>query len=199
MRIVLATNNPHKLSELRQILGDRFELLSLSDIGCHEDIPEDFDTLEENSLQKAQWIYDHYHVSCFADDTGLEVEALGGAPGVHTARYADGISHDPDANIRKLLHELRDIKNRNARFRTVITLIEQGAEGQQPEIHTFEGIVEGQITTEKCGLDGFGYDPIFSPEDYGKTFAELGIDVKNKISHRARAVEKLADYLKTRL
>lgn len=201
MKIVFATNNQHKLSEIRQILGDRVEVLSLSDIGCHADIPETGTTLEENALQKAQYIYDHYHMDVFADDTGLEVEALNGAPGVYSARYAGGEGHDSEANMTKLLHELADNNNRRARFRTVIALIQQknvcpcGCTAIK-QIHRFEGIVEGQIIRERRGGEGFGYDPIFQPDGYDQTFAELGTDVKNQISHRARAVQKLAEFLR---
>ena len=189
MKIVFATNNQHKLSEIRQILGNSFEVQSLSDIGCHVDIPETGTTLEENALQKAQYIFDHYHVNVFADDTGLEVDALGGAPGVYSARYAGGEGHDSEANMTKLLHELGDNNNRQARFRTVIALILQG------QVYEFEGIVDGQIIRERRGGEGFGYDPIFQPEGYDKTFAELGTDIKNHISHRARAVAKLCKFL----
>ncbi len=192
MRIVFATNNAHKLSEIRQILGHRIEVLSLSDIGCHADIPETADTLEGNALQKAEYVVDHYHISCFADDTGLEVDALGGAPGVFSARYA-GEGHDSEANMSKLLGELEENNNRKARFRTVIALIT--LDGDHREVNTFEGIVEGQITHERHGDEGFGYDPIFQPDGYDKTFAQLGMDIKNHISHRARATEKLARFL----
>ena len=198
MKIVFATNNEHKLSEIRQILGNDFEILSLADIGCHDDIPETADTLEGNALQKAQYIFDHYHLSCFADDTGLEVDALGGAPGIYSARYA-GEGHDSEANMRKLLHELGENNNRKARFRTVIALIqkEEVTSDAIPVQNTtfFEGIVEGQIIREKRGHEGFGYDPIFQPDGYNETFAQLGLEIKNRISHRARAVEKLAKYL----
>ena len=198
MKIVFATNNEHKLSEIRQILGNDFEILSLADIGCHDDIPETADTLEGNALQKAQYIFDHYHLSCFADDTGLEVDALGGAPGIYSARYA-GEGHDSEANMRKLLHELGENNNRKARFRTVIALIqkEEVTSDAIPVQNTtfFEGIVEGQIIREKRGNEGFGYDPIFQPDGYDETFAQLGLEIKNRISHRARAVEKLAKYL----
>ena len=189
MKIVFATNNQHKLSEIRSILGDSIEVLSLKDIGCDVDIPETGTTLEENALQKAQYIYDHYHMDCFADDTGLEVDALNGAPGVYSARYAGGEGHDSEANMTKLLHELGENNNRKARFRTVIALI------QQEEVHEFGGIVTGQIIRERRGGEGFGYDPIFQPDGYDHTFAELGIEVKNQISHRARATAKLADFI----
>jgi XTP/dITP diphosphohydrolase len=195
-------SNQHKLDEIRSILGEGFEVVSLKDIGCHEDIPETGKTLEENALQKAQYVYDHYHVSCFADDTGLEVDALNGAPGVYSARYAGGDGHDSEANMTKLLHELGNNNNRKARFRTVIALIEKkdvcpcGCTSVK-KVHQFEGIVNGEIIRERRGGEGFGYDPIFQPEGYDKTFAELGMDIKNTISHRARATQKLAEYLKT--
>lgn len=204
MKIVFATNNQHKLEEIRSILGNRFEVVSLADIGCYEDIPETGKTLEENALQKAQYVYDHYHVSCFADDTGLEVEALNGAPGVYSARYAGGEGHDSEANMQKLLAELAGKDNRQARFRTVIALIERrdvcpcGCTAVK-KVTEFEGIVNGTITHEKHGSEGFGYDPVFQPEGYDHTFAELGVDVKNTISHRARATQKLADYLRATL
>jgi XTP/dITP diphosphohydrolase len=191
MKIVFATNNKNKLREIREILGSDFEIVSLSEIGCHEDIPETGDTLEENALQKAQFVCDKYHIGCFADDTGLEVEALDGQPGVHSARYAEGTDHDSEANMAKLLANLEDKSNRNARFRTIIVLLQPNA---QPIY--FEGRVDGQIATEKHGTEGFGYDPIFVPEGYDKSFAELGEEIKNTISHRARAVVKLSQYLK---
>ena len=189
MKIVFATNNEHKLSEIRAILGPQFEVVSLADIGCHEDIPETGTTLEDNALMKAKYIHDHYHIDCFADDTGLEVEALNGAPGVYSARYAGGAGHDSQANMNKLLAELGNNNNRKARFRTVIALILHG------ETTLFEGICNGDIIREKRGGEGFGYDPIFQPTGYEQTFAELGSDVKNHISHRARAVAKLAEFL----
>ncbi len=191
--IVFATNNTHKLDEIRHILGEGFEVKSLNDIGCHEEIPEDFDTLEDNALQKAAYIYEKYHVDCFADDTGLEVEALNGEPGVHSARYAEGTDHDSEANMNKLLGKLEGQDNRHARFRTVIALIQK----DEPEgkVSLFQGTVYGIITREKSGAEGFGYDPIFQPDGYDQTFAELGNDVKNSISHRAHAVSKLAEFL----
>ena len=212
MKIVFATNNAHKLSEIRSILGADFEVLSLKDIGCDVDIPETGQTLEENALQKAQYVYDHYHIDCFADDTGLEVEALDGAPGVYSARYASlpdnpvkpdntgAASHDSEANMTRLLYELGNNNNRRARFRTVIALIQKknvcpcGCTSIK-EIHQFEGIVEGEIIRERRGGEGFGYDPIFQPTGYDKTFAELGMEIKNHISHRARAVAKLCEFL----
>ena len=166
-KLVFATNNVHKLDEIRAILGDKIEVLSL----------------------KAEYIYKNYGLDCFADDTGLEVEALGGAPGVYSARYAGGDGHDSEANMRKLLKELDGEQNRKAQFRTAICLIEQGEE------HLFEGIVKGSIIEQKRGVSGFGYDPVFMPEGYEETFAEMGNAEKNKISHRARAVEKLCEYL----
>ena len=196
MKIVFATNNQHKLDEIRNILGKDFEIVSLNEIGCHEDIPETGKTLEENAWQKANYIFNKYGLSCFADDTGLEVDALNGAPGVFSARYAGGEGHDSEANMQKLLRELAENNNRKARFRTVIALIlkdkSRGTGDERRE--TFEGIVEGHIAHEKSGVEGFGYDPIFVPDGYNQSFAELGIDIKNQISHRARAVKKLAEY-----
>lgn len=191
MKLVFATNNAHKLQEIRAILGSGMEVLSLADINCHDDIPETAPTLEGNALIKARWVKERYGFDCFADDTGLEVAALDGAPGVHTARYAYPDRHDPEANTQKLLHSLEGRDDRRAQFRTAIALILNGEE------HVFEGVVEGFISTEKRGTEGFGYDPVFIPEDTGLTFAELGTDVKNRISHRARAVAKLVEYLKT--
>ena len=188
-KIVFATNNAHKLEEIRAILGDRLQILGLSEMGCHDDIPETADTLEGNALLKARWVSEHYGVDCFADDTGLEVDALGGRPGVHTARYAFPDRHDPEANTQKLLRELEGVADRSAAFRTLIALIMNGEE------LLFEGRVDGFIATEKRGTAGFGYDPVFIPEDTGKTFSQLGEDVKNQISHRARAVEKLLQHL----
>ena len=189
-RLVFATNNAHKLEEIRAILGNSIEILSLADIHCHADIPETSDTLEGNARQKSRYVYEHYGLDCFADDTGLEVESLGGAPGVYSARYADGQGHDSQANMNKLLKEMEEKNDRKAQFRTIISLIEKGEERQ------FEGIVKGQITREKRGESGFGYDPIFQPDGYETTFAELGSDIKNRISHRARAVAALCDYLR---
>lgn len=188
-RLVFATNNAHKLEEIRAILGNSIEILSLADIHCHADIPETADTLEGNARQKSRYVYEHYGLDCFADDTGLEVESLGGAPGVYSARYADGQGHDSQANMNKLLKEMEEKNDRKAQFRTIISLIEKGEERK------FEGIVKGQITREKRGESGFGYDPIFQPDGYETTFAELGSDIKNRISHRARAVAALCDYL----
>lgn len=195
MKIVFATNNKHKLEEIRSILGNRVEVLSLADINCHDDIPETGTTLEANAMQKAEYIASKYGMSVFADDTGLEVDALNGAPGVYSARYAGGDGHDSEANMTKLLAELGENNNRNARFRTVIALIITDDNGQQTTVEQFEGIVNGTIIRERRGGEGFGYDPIFQPEGYNETFAELGNDIKNTISHRARAVAKLAEYL----
>ena len=187
-KLVFATNNEHKLSELRQIIGGSFELLSLSDIGCHDDIPETADTLEGNALQKARWIKERYGYDCFADDTGLEVDALGGQPGVYSARFA-GPGHDSKANMAKLLAMLEGEENRRARFRTVIALIKGG------ETHLFEGIVDGEIMKFPSGSEGFGYDPVFRPEGWEMTFAEATPDEKNAVSHRGRAEAKLIAYL----
>ena len=187
--LVFATNNAHKLEEIRAILGDKMHILSLNDINCHEDIPETADTLEGNAALKAEYIFTHYGKDCFADDTGLEVEALDGAPGIYSARYAGGDGHDSEANMTKLLENMEGKDNRKARFRTAICLIEGG------EKYFFDGIVNGEIIRARRGASGFGYDPIFMPEGYSDTFAEMGNDEKNKISHRARAVAKLCEYL----
>ena len=176
---------------MRDILGGSFRIASLKEIGCTDDIPETADTLEGNALQKARYVKDKFGYDCFADDTGLEVEALGGAPGVFSARYA-GPGHDSEANMRKLLKELEGKMNRQAQFRTVVALLLEGRE------YTFEGIVCGTILTERRGTAGFGYDPVFVPEGYAETFAEMGSEEKNRISHRARAVQKLADFLHKR-
>ena len=188
-KLVFATNNAHKLEEIAAILGDKVELLSLNDIDCHTDIPETAETLEGNALLKSSFIYRNYQLDCFADDTGLEVEALNGAPGVYSARYAEGEGHDAQTNMRKLLHELEGKENRKAQFRTAISLILDGKE------YLFEGVIKGEIIKEKRGDSGFGYDPIFKPEGYEQTFAELGNETKNKISHRALAVQKLCEFL----
>ena len=189
MKLVFATNNKHKLQEVRDIVGDRVEVLSLSDIDCNDDIPETADTLQGNALIKARYIYEKYGVDCFADDTGLEVEALDGAPGVYSARYA-GEECDSEANMKKLLHNLTDKNNRNAQFRTVIALIINGEE------RLFNGIVKGVIATEKMGTSGFGYDPIFIPEGFSGSFAQMDASMKNSISHRYRATEELSKFLK---
>ena len=193
--LIMATNNKHKLKEVRQILDYKDILIKgLEEVGCYDDIPETADTLEGNALLKARYMYSHYGVDCFADDTGLEVEALDGQPGVFTARFGQmngyGNSHDADANMQCLLDKLQGKENRKARFRTVIALVCEGKE------YIFEGIVEGEILTEKSGQEGFGYDPIFSPEGKGISFAEMSAEEKNQISHRGRAVEKLIAWLK---
>ena len=190
-KLVFATNNAHKLEEVAAILGDQVELLSLNDIGCQADIPETAETLEGNALLKSSYIYKNYHLDCFADDTGLEVEALNGAPGVYSARYAGGEGHDAQANMLKLLHELDGKENRKAQFRTAISLILDGKE------YFFEGVIKGEIIKEKRGDSGFGYDPVFMPKGYDRTFAELGNDIKNQISHRALAVQKLCEFLQS--
>ena len=190
-KLVFATNNAHKLEEVAAILGNQVELLSLNDIGCQTDIPETAETLEGNALLKSSYIYKNYHLDCFADDTGLEVEALNGAPGVYSARYAGGEGHDAQANMFKLLHELEGKENRKAQFRTAISLILDGKE------YLFEGVIKGEIIKEKRGDSGFGYDPVFMPEGYDRTFAELGNDIKNQISHRALALQKLCEFLQS--
>ena len=189
----MATNNEHKLREIRQILGSRFQVKGLADIGCNTDIPETSDTLQGNALQKARYVAEHFGVDCFADDTGLEVDALGGAPGIYTARYGSingyGDSHDANANIRCLLDKLSGQTCRTARFRTVIALVRGGKE------YLFEGRVEGRIVQQLRGTQGFGYDPVFEVQDTGLTFAEMGPDEKNRLSHRGRATEKLVSFL----
>lgn len=190
--LIFATNNLHKLSEIQSIVGKNFTIKSLQEIGCTEDIPETAPTLEGNALLKAQYIYDRFGKNCFADDTGLEVEALDGRPGVFSARYAtDG--HDFEANIDKVLEELTGVENRKARFRTVIALILDGS------VRYFEGIVNGEIISERKGVKGFGYDPVFLPDGHEQTFAEMPLDEKNKISHRARAVSKLVEFLNLKI
>lgn len=189
--IVFATNNKHKLEEARQIAGAAFNILSLNEIGCHDDIPETAPTLEGNSLQKAEWVKERYGYDCFADDTGLMVDALDGAPGVYSARYAgDGCT--PDDNIVKMLGEMEGKEDRHAKFRTVVTLLIDG------EMHQFDGEVEGDIATERIGESGFGYDPIFIARETGKTFASMSAEAKNAISHRGRAMAKLYNFLNNR-
>lgn len=193
--LVFASNNAHKLEEIRAILGNKFDVKSLKDIGCNVDIPETGTTFRENALQKARYVKDHFGLDCFADDSGLQVEALGGEPGVYSARYAvkNGrqvtAGNKDDANMDVLLEKLAGEENRKACFRTCIALIYEGG------THFFDGVVEGHIITEKRGDGGFGYDPLFVPDGYEKTFAEMGNEVKNNISHRAKAVEKLAEFL----
>ena len=191
-KIVFATNNAHKLAELRQMLGTRYEVLSLADIGCHDDIPEDADSFEGNALLKARWVKERYGYDCFADDSGLEVDALGGAPGILSARYA-GAHGDSDANNAKLLTELAGVLDRRARFRCVIALLL----GSDQPVY-FKGCVEGTIIDELTGSGGFGYDPLFRPEGWECTFAEASPERKNAVSHRGQAVEALAKYLEKR-
>lgn len=187
-KIVFATNNKHKLDEVRAVLNGKFEVLGLTDIGCKEDIPETAETLDGNALIKARFVYDNYGFDCFADDTGLELEALNGEPGVYSARYG-GVPHDARKNIEKLLLNLGDNENRKAQFRTIICLIQGG------EINYFEGKVQGEISKDLKGSTGFGYDPIFVPLGYSQTFAQLGSEIKNNISHRSLAVNELIKFL----
>lgn len=188
MQLVFATANEHKIKEIAPLIGEKIKLISLNEIECYEDIPETQRTIEGNASQKAFYVYEKYHHNCFADDTGLEIEALNGKPGVLSARYA-GENKNPEDNMRKVLSELQDKANRKARFKTVISLVIDGKEIQ------FEGIVNGTILTERHGAEGFGYDPIFQPDGYTLSFAEMELAMKNKISHRARAVNKLVEYL----
>lgn len=194
--LVFATNNQHKIGEVKALLAkiggdiaERYEILSLSEIGCNEDIPETSDTFVGNARQKAYYVKEHYGYDCFADDSGLEVEALNMEPGVRSARYASEIGHDSEANITKLMKNLEGVENRTAQFRTVVCLLLDGAE------YIFEGICKGKITTVRSGNGGFGYDPVFSPEGHDVTFADMPLDFKNSMSHRARAVAKLVDFL----
>lgn len=189
-KLVFATNNQHKLQEIREILLNKFEILGLKEFGFYEDIPETGKTLSENATIKSDSIFKEFNIDVFSDDTGLEIDALDGRPGVYSARYA-GKDGDSEANIKKVLAELQNKTNRKARFRTVISLILNAKE------HQFDGIVEGRITTKKHGSSGFGYDPIFIPDGYSETFAEMPVEEKNKISHRARATQKLVEFLKT--
>lgn len=188
MKIVFATNNEHKLDEITKISRGKLEILSLSDINCHEEIPETGDTLKENALIKAKYVKDKFGLDCFADDTGLEVDALNNAPGIYSSRYA-GPNCDLEDNMQKLLQDLQGLKNRKAQFRTVIALILNGKE------YYFEGVVKGEIIHQKKGSNGFGYDPIFKPIGYDKTFGELPEKIKNSLSHRAIATQKLVDFL----
>lgn len=192
MKICFASNNAHKLQEIKQLLGPPFEIISLAELGCADEIPEDQDTLDGNALQKATYLWDRYHMMCFADDTGLEVDALDNEPGVYSARYA-GPARDEQANLQKVLTGLAGKENRSARFRTSIALILEG--GEQ---HLFNGIVEGHILEAPRGTHGFGYDPIFVPEGQELTFAEMPATEKNKVSHRARAVLQLVSFLQHR-
>ena len=191
MKLVFATNNAHKLEEIREMAGGQYEIVSLKEIGCQEEIPEELVTLEGNALQKARFVKERYGADCFADDTGLEIAALGGEPGVRSARYA-GEGHDSEANMRKVLAKMEGVDDRRARFRTVIALILDGEE------HLFEGEVRGEILREKHGAEGFGYDPIFRPEGFAESFAEMSLDAKNAISHRGRATRALIRFLNGR-
>lgn len=188
MELIFATNNRHKAEEIQQLIPRSIRVLTLEDVGLTEEIPEEQGTLEGNASQKSRYIYDRFSRSCFADDTGLEIDALGGKPGVFSARYA-GDDKDPEANMDKVLEKLKDEDNRRARFRTVISLILDGKE------LFFEGVVEGHILREKRGDEGFGYDPVFLPEGSSLTFAQMPMNMKNRISHRSRAIKKLANYL----
>lgn len=188
-KLVFATNNPHKLEEIRSVAGDRFHICSLADIGCFEDIPETADTIRGNAVMKARYVAEKYGVDCFADDTGLEVRALGGAPGVHTARYASSQGHDTIANMQLLLRNMENVADRSARFVTWIALVKGG------EVTTFEGICDGTILEAMEGDGGFGYDPVFRPDGFDVTFATMTGEQKNAVSHRGKATRKLIDYL----
>jgi XTP/dITP diphosphohydrolase len=190
VQIVIATNNVHKVGEIKHLISDRYLIKSLQEVNILEELPETHETLEENAIEKASYVYNKYKFNCFADDTGLEIEALDGKPGVYSARYA-GIGCSYEDNVNKILDELRFSENRNALFRTVIAYIENG------KINTFEGKVEGEITWNKSGTQGFGYDPVFRPKGFEQTFAEMSLETKNRISHRARALESFIRYLKT--
>lgn len=189
-KLIFVTNNPHKLEEIRKIVGDRIEIYSLKEINCLEEIPETADTIRDNAIMKAQYVAEKYGVDCFADDTGLEVSALGGAPGVHTARYASAEGHDTIGNMQLLLQNLEGETDRSAQFVTYIALIIKG------EIRTFEGVCKGTILTQMQGNEGFGYDPIFQPEGFEETFAQMSSEQKNAVSHRGKATRKLIEYLK---
>ena len=188
-KIIFASHNPNKIKEIRAILTSGFEVEGLQDIGCHEEIPEPYPTLEENALAKARYIFQRYGLNCFADDTGLEVDAINGLPGVQSARFA-GSSKNSEANINKLLHMLEGVEDRKAQFRTVMALIIEGKE------YLFEGIVKGQISTKKTGTGGFGYDPVFIPDGYGQSFAEMTDEQKNRLSHRFEALRKMDSFIK---
>ena len=190
-KLVFATHNAHKLDEVRDIVKDNFEIISLTDIGCFDDIEESGSTLEDNARIKARFVKEKYGYDCFGDDSGLEVDALNGAPGVYSARYAGGNGHDSEANVKKLMHEMEGASDRKAHFRTVIVILLDGKEYQ------FDGRVDGTITSIPQGNEGFGYDPVFQPDGFDKTFAQLGMEVKSEISHRARAVKKLCKFLKS--
>lgn len=188
MKLVFASNNVYKLNEIRKIILFSYEIISLKDIGCLEELPENKETLEENAMQKAKYVYDNYYVNCFADDTGLEVAALKGKPGVFSARYA-GENKNPEDNMARLLLELKNQSNRKSKFRTVIAAVINGKE------YVCEGIVHGEILNEKKGENGFGYDPVFKPDGYDCSFAEMTLEEKNKVSHRAKALKKFTEIL----
>ena|ERR1051325_9285122 len=188
MKLVFATNNPHKLEEARHILSPGIELKSLKDIGCTDELPETHDTLEDNALEKAQYVFSRHHVNCFSEDTGLEVDELNGAPGVYSARYA-GPGKNHHDNIQLLLERMKGLQNREARFRAVIALILNGKH------HLFEGIINGHILSEPVGETGFGYDPVFMPDGYTQSFAQMSLEEKSKISHRKQALDKLKNFL----
>lgn len=190
MKLLFATQNQHKLFEISKLISSKFELISLNEFNFSEEIPEDYYTLEQNASQKAWFVYNKFGINCFADDTGLEIDALNGKPGVLSARYA-GESKNPSDNMKKVLEEMQNVSNRNCRFRTIISLIIDGKE------HVFEGIVNGKIISIPTGEEGFGYDPIFVPDGYSNTFAEMPISEKNKISHRAIAFNKLKEFLES--
>ncbi len=187
-KLTFVTGNPHKVEEVNSLIKDKFEITGLKDLGFSEEIPETSDSIQGNAIQKAKFIFDRFEINCFAEDTGLEVDFLGGQPGIHTARYA-GPARDANENMDLLLKNLADAPNREAQFRTVVALYLEG------ELHCFEGIVRGKISMKKTGSAGFGYDPIFIPNDYQQTFAELSSEIKNKISHRGKAVQKLISFL----
>lgn len=197
LKIVFATNNQNKLAEIKDIVGDSCQVVSLKDINCNVDIPETGTTLEQNALIKANYVWDNFSTNVFADDTGLEIDALNGEPGVYSARYAGGQGHDSKANIDKVLKKLEGIENRKARFKTVIAFIRQNKNTGHKEVSLVEGVINGTITTERRGNAGFGYDAIFIPDGYNQTFGELGIDIKNQISHRAQAVKNFIKVLNT--
>jgi len=188
MKLVFATNNKNKIKEIKNLLSNSIELLSLEDINCKEEIPETSDSIAGNALQKAKYIFDNYGHNCFADDTGLEIESLNGEPGIYSARYA-GLQRDANDNMNKVLAKLKDENNKNAHFKTVIALIINGKET------LYEGIAKGKITNKKSGTEGFGYDPIFKPIGFDITFSEMSLEEKNKVSHRGKAVRQLTDYL----
>lgn len=189
LKLIFATNNKNKIKEIKHLIGNSIELLNLEDIGCLEEIPETADTIKGNAIQKAEYIYKKYGYDCFADDTGLEIEALNGEPGVYSARYA-GEQKNPEDNMNKVLEKLKEKSNRKAQFKTVIALIIDG------KLTCFEGIVKGEITREKSGSEGFGYDPIFKPKGYDSTYSEMNLEVKNTMSHRAISTKKLIQFLK---